>query len=39
MTTKNNSEFEEEFTCHFKIYMRNLPNFNLSISKSKKLAL
>ena len=34
MTMKNDAKFEEEFTCHFKINMRNLmsfdPNFNQS---------
>ena len=36
MTMKNNAEFEEELTCHFKTDMRNLANFDLSTQKSKK---
>ena len=39
MTTKNNSKFEEELTCHFKKKMRNLTNFDSSTGKSKKTAL
>ena len=35
MAMKNNAKFEEELTCHFKIDMRNLMNFDLSIWKSK----
>ena len=27
---KNDANFEEEFTCHFKLDMRNLTNFVLS---------
>ena len=27
---KNNAKFEEELTCHFKIDMRNLMNFDPS---------
>ena len=30
MTMKNDAEFEEELTCHFKIDMRNLTNFDPS---------
>ena len=30
MTMKNDARFEEELTCQFKIYMRNLINFDLS---------
>ena len=30
MTMKNDANFEEELTCHFKIDMRNLRNFDLS---------
>ena len=30
MTKKNNAKFEEELTCHFKIDMRNLINFDRS---------
>ena len=36
MTMKNNAEedeFEEELTCHFKIDMKNLTNFDLSTQK------
>ena len=36
MTMKNDAKFEEELTCHFKIDMRNLRNFDLSTQKSKK---
>ena len=35
MTTKNDAKFEEELTCHFKIDMRKLRNFDLSTQKSK----
>ena len=30
MTMKNYAKFEEELTCHFKIEVSNLTNFNLS---------
>ena len=30
MTTKNDTKIEEEMTCHFKIEMRNLTNFDPS---------
>ena len=30
MTMKNDPKFEEELTCHFKIDMRNLMNFDPS---------
>ena len=30
MTMKNDAKFEEELTCHFKVDMRNLTNFDLS---------
>ena len=36
---KNDTEIEEELTCHFKIDMRNLTNFDSSTQKSKKFAL
>ena len=36
---KNSAKFEEELTCHFKTYMRNLTNFDSSTQKSKKIAL
>ena len=39
MTMKNGAKFEIEFTCHFKIDMRNLTNFDPSIQKSKKFVL
>ena len=38
MTMKNDAKFEEELTCHFKIDMRNLTNFDLNTSKSKQFA-
>ena len=39
MTMKNDAKFEIELTCHFKIDMRNLTNFDPSTQKSKKFAL
>ena len=30
MTMKNYAKFEEELTCHFKVDMRNLTNFDPS---------
>ena len=36
MTMKNYAKFEEELTCHFKVDMRNLTNFDLSTWKSQK---
>ena len=39
MTMKNVAKFEEELTCHFKIDMRNLKNFDSNTQKSKKFAL
>ena len=39
MTMKNDSKFEEDLTCQFKIGMRNLMNFDLSTGKSQKFAL
>ena len=39
MTTENDPKFEEELTCHFKIDMRNLKNFDSNTWKSKKFAL
>ena len=30
MTMINNAKFEEELTCHFKIDMKNLTNFDPS---------
>ena len=39
MAMKNNAKFEEEWTCHFKIDMKNLTSFDSSTRKSKKIAL
>ena len=39
MTMKNYAKFEEELTCHFKIDMRNLTNFDPSTQKSQRRAL
>ena len=39
MTMKNDTKFEEELTCQFKIDMRNLTNFDPSTRKSHKFAL
>ena len=39
MTMKNDAKFVEELTCHFKIDLRNLTNFDLSTRKSPKSAL
>ena len=39
VTMKNDAKFEEELTCHLKINMRNLTNFNSKTPKSKKFAL
>ena len=39
MIMKNDVKFETELTCHFKIDMRNLTNFDPSTQKSQKLAL
>ena len=38
MTMKNDAKFEEELTCHFKIDMRNLMNFDPSTWKSQKFS-
>ena len=38
MTMKNDAKFEIELTCHFKIDMRNLTNFDPSTQKSQKFA-
>ena len=35
MTMKNDTNIEEESTCHFKIDIRNLTDFDLSTRKSK----
>ena len=39
MTMKDDAKTEEELTCQFKIYMRNLTNFDLSTRKTQKSAL
>ena len=39
MTIKNNTKFEEELTCQFKMDIRNLTNFDLSTRKSQTFAL
>ena len=35
MTMKNYAKFKQELTCHFKVDMKNLTNFYLSIWKSQ----
>ena len=39
MKLKNDTKFEIEMTCHFKIDMRNLTNFDPSTQKPQKYAL
>ena len=39
MTMKNDTKFEEEFNCQFKIDMTNLTNFEPSTQKSQKFAV
>ena len=39
MSTEKDEKLEEELTCHFKIDMRTLMNFDLSTQKSQKFAL
>ena len=39
ITMKNNTKIEEELTCHFKIDMRNLTNFDPNTPKSPKFVL
>ena len=39
MTMKNYTKFEVELTRHFKIYMKNLTNFDPSTQKSQRFAL
>ena len=39
MTMKNDTKFEHELTCQFKIDTRNLTNFDLSTQKSQKFTL
>ena len=36
MARKNDAKFEIELTCHFKIDLRNLTNFDPSTQKSQK---
>ena len=38
MAMKNDAKFEEELTCHFKINMSNLMNFDQCNSKSQKFS-
>ena len=38
MTMKRDAKLVEELTCHFKIEMRTLINFNPSTRKSQKFA-
>ena len=37
VTMKNDAKFEEELTCHLKIDMQNLTNFDSNTQKSKKI--
>ena len=37
MTLKNDAKFEEELTCHFKIDMWNLTNFDRALKNLKNL--
>ena len=39
MAMKNDAKFEIELTCHFKIDMKNLTNFDPSTQKSQKFDL
>ena len=39
MTMKNDTKFNEELTCQFKVNMRNLTNFDPSTQKYQKFAL
>ena len=38
MTMKNDTKFEQELTCQFKIDMMHLTNFDPSTQKSQKFA-
>ena len=38
ITMKNDTKFEDELTCHFKVVMMNLTNFDSSTWKSQKLS-
>ena len=39
MTLKNDTKFEKELTCHFKVDIRNLTNFDPSTGNSQKCSL
>ena len=39
ITLENDEKSEEESTCHFKIDIRNLRNFDLRTQKSQKFTL
>ena len=39
MTLKTDEKFEEKLTCHFKIDIRNLMNFDPRTRKSQKFTL
>ena len=39
MAVKNDTKFDEELTCQFKIDMKNLTNFDPSTQISQKVAL
>ena len=39
MKMKNDAKFGEELTCHFKIDLRNLTNFDSNTRKSRRYAL
>ena len=39
MTMKNDTKIEDDFTCCFKVDIKNLPNFDLSTLKSPKFSL
>ena len=39
MRMKSDTKIEEEFTCQFKINMRNLTDFDLGTRKSQKFEL
>ena len=39
MAMKNDTKFEEELTCQFKIDVKNLANFDPNTRKSRKCAL
>ena len=39
MTMRNDTKFEEELTCQFKIDTKNFTNFDLNTQKYQKFAL